>query len=311
MTVAIARQARRRLRRGLGGRRRARQALTGYLFIAPFVVAFVAVLVVPLGYAFYTSLFNARLVGGTVFVGLANYTAALGDRLFLHGMRTVTEYLLFQAPVMLGLGLFFALALDSGRVRFVRFIRLGMFLPYAVPSVVAALMWGYLYGTSFGLFAGVARDLGLTPFNFLSSSSMLGSIANIVWWEFIGYTTVVIFAALQAVPTELYDACAVDGAGAIRTAWSVKIPMIWPVLQLLVFFAVIGAFQLFSEPNIMASISPTVIGTSYTPNLYAYNLVFTDQQPNYAAAVSFLLGFAILVCSYVLIFFMNRRERAR
>jgi multiple sugar transport system permease protein len=311
MAVAIASHGRARSRARLGGRRRRRQALTGYLFIAPFLAAFLAVLVLPLGYAFYISLFNTRLVGGTVFVGLENYGAALTDSLFLHGMRLVTEYLLFQAPVMLGLGLFFALALDSGRVRFVKFIRLGMFVPYAVPSVVAALMWGYLYGPSFGLFAEVARAVGLKPFDFVSSGSMLGSIANIVWWEFIGYTMVVIYAALQAVPSELYDACAVDGAGPVRTAWSVKIPMVRPVLQLLVFFAVIGAFQLFSEPNIMASIAPTVIGTSYTPNLYAYNLVFTNQEPNYAAAISFLVGFAILVCSYGVVFLMNRRGRGR
>jgi multiple sugar transport system permease protein len=269
------------------------------------------VLVLPLGYAFYISLFRSRLVGGTVFVGLANYTAALSDSLFLQGMRRVTEYLLFQAPVMLGLALFFALALDSGRVRFVRFIRLGMFVPYAVPSVVAALMWGYLYGPSFGLFAEIARDIGVKPFGFLSSRWMLGSIANIVWWEFIGYTMVVIYAALQAIPTELYDASSVDGAGALRTAWSVKIPMILPVLQLLAFFAVIGAFQLFSEPNIMSGLAPTVIGNAYTPNLYAYNLVFTDQEPNYAAAISFLVGFVILVFSYGLIFSMNRRGRDR
>jgi multiple sugar transport system permease protein len=224
-------------------------------------------------------------------------------------MKRVTEYLLFQAPIMLGFALFFALALDSGRVRFGRVIRLGMFVPYAVPSVIAALMWGYLYGKSFGLFAEIARDIGTAPFDFLNSRWMLVSIANIVWWEFIGYTMIVIYAALQAIPGELYDASAVDGAGAIRTAWSVKVPMIRPVLQLLGFFAIIGAFQLFSEPNIMAAVAPTVIGSSYTPNLYAYNLVFTNQEANYAAAVSFLVGFAILVLSYILIFSMNRRGR--
>jgi multiple sugar transport system permease protein len=306
---SVAGQARYRSRSGLGRRRRAKHALTGYLFIAPFLVTFVGVLLIPLGYALYISLFNTRLVGGTVFVGLANYRAAFTDPLFLHGMRRVTEYLLFQAPVMLGLALFFALALDSGRVRFVRFIRLGMFVPYAVPSVVAALMWGYLYGSSFGPFAEIARALGATPFGFLSSKWMLGSIANIVWWEFTGYTMVVIYAALRTIPAELYEAASVDGAGPVRTAWSIKIPMIRPVLQLLAFFAVIGAFQLFNEPNIMAAVAPTVIGSSYTPNLYAYNLVFANQQANYAAAVSFLVGFAILVSSYVLIFVINRKGR--
>ena len=286
-----------------------RHGLSGYLFVAPFLVAFAAVLLLPLAYAFYISLFTTRIVGGTVFVGLANYSAALSDSLFLHGMLRVTEFLLVEAPIMLGLALFFALALDSGRLRFVRVLRLGIFVPYAVPSVVAALMWGYLYGPTFGLFAEIARDLGLAPLGFLTSRWMLGSIANIVVWEFTGYTMIVLYAALQAIPTELYNAAAVDGAGAIRMAWSIKVPLIRPVLQLLAFFAVIGSFQLFSEPDIMSAVAPTVIGSSYTPNLYAYNLVFTDREPNYAAAVSFLVGFAILALSYSVIFLMNRKKK--
>lgn len=294
---------------GAGRRWRRKSAVSGYLFIAPFMMVFVAVLLVPLGYAFWVSLFRTQIVGGTVFVGIANYWAVFSDSLFLSGLFRVAEFLLFQTPVMLGLALFLALALDSARTRFVRLIRLGVFVPYAVPSVVAALMWGYLYGPSFGPFAQILRTFGAAAPGFLTPKWMLASIANVVTWEFTGYSMIVMYAALQAIPVELYDAAVVDGAGAIRTAWSIKIPMIRPVLQLLVFFSVIGSFQLFSEPDIMSAIAPTVIGSSYTPNLYAYNLLFTDQEVNYAAAVSFLLGFVILMLSYPVILLMNRRSQ--
>jgi multiple sugar transport system permease protein len=296
-------------RASVPGGRRKKHGTKGYLFIAPFLLVFVVLLLVPLGYSFYISLFRTQIVGGTTFVGLTNYRAALSDTLFRSGLARVGRFILVQTPVMLGFALFFALALDSARLRFARLIRLGVFLPYAVPSIVAALMWGYLYGPSFGPFAQIAHDLGTTAPGFLSSQWMLASIGNIVTWEFTGYNMIVIYAALQAIPSELYDAAAVDGAGGIRTAWSVKIPIIRPVLQLLVFFSLIGTFQLFSEPDIMAAIAPTVIGNAYTPNLYAYNLIFTDQEVNYAAAVSFLLAFVILVLSYSVILLTNRRNK--
>ena len=290
-------------------KRPTRKSYKGYLFVAPFLLVFAVLLVVPLGYAFYISLFRTRIVGGTTFVGLANYATALSDPLFVGGLLRVARFILVQTPLMLALALFFALALDSGRLRFAKLIRLGVFLPYAVPSIVAALMWGYLYGPTFGPFAQIFRLVGISAPAFLSSKWLLPSIGNIVTWEFTGYNMIVLYAALQAIPVDLYDAAVVDGAGGIRTAWSVRIPLVRPVLQLLVFFSLIGTFQLFSEPEIMAALAPTAVGSAYTPNLYAYNLIFIDQEVNYAAAVSFLLAFAILVLSYSVILLTNRRNR--
>ena len=117
-----------------------RQRRAAYTLVLPFMALFVGLLVVPLGYALYLSLFADRLVGGTVFVGLQNYADALGDELFTSGVLRMGRFLLLQVPVMLGLALVFALALDSARLRWARFFRLGIFLPYAVPSVVAALI---------------------------------------------------------------------------------------------------------------------------------------------------------------------------
>jgi multiple sugar transport system permease protein len=288
------------------GRRTSR---AGYLFIAPFMAVFIALFITPLAYALYLSLFREQLVGGTVFAGLDNYTEAFGDPQFLGGVGRMARFLVFQVPVMLGLALLFALILDSGRLRFARAIRLGIFMPYAVPSVVAALMWGYLYGPDFGPFTQIAGELGLSPPGFLTDSWMLASMANIVTWEFTGYNMIILYAALRAIPPELYEAAAVDGAGPVRTAWHIKLPLLRPALLLTLIFSVIGTFQLFNEPSILARIAPTVIGRAYTPNLYAYNLAFTEQQLNYAAAISFLLGFVILVTSYTVLLTVNRRRR--
>ncbi|WP_129663388.1 carbohydrate ABC transporter permease [Phytoactinopolyspora endophytica] len=299
----------------MGGRLRqhphtSRHAFTGYLFVAPFMIVFVAMLLVPLGYAAYLSLFREQLIGGTVFVGLDNYVRALSDQQLLSGIFRVARFFLIQVPLMLTLALCFALALDSGMLRLTRVVRLGIFIPYAVPSVVAALMWGYLYGPDFGPFAQLAEEIGTAVPSFLGSNLMLFSLANVVFWEFTGYNMIILYAALRAVPSELYEAAAVDGAGAWRTAWSVKIPSIRPALLLTLIFSVIGSFQLFNEPNLLQQLAPNVIDNAYTPNLYAYNLAFVSQELNYAAAVSFILGLVILVASYAFMYIATRRSRS-
>ncbi|MDX6331332.1 MAG: multiple sugar transport system permease protein [Streptomycetaceae bacterium] len=290
-------------------RRSTREALTAYAFVGPFMILFALLLVVPLGYAGYLSLFRSQLVGGNVFAGLGNYRQALDDPLFREGVLRMARFLVIQVPVMLVAALLFALALDSGRLRFPRLIRLGIFVPYAIPSVIAALMWGYLYGPDFGPFAQLARDVGLGAPGFLTPHWILASLANIVTWEFIGYNMIIMFAALQSVSPTLYEAAAMDGAGALRVAWYIKIPAIRPALMLSVIFSVIGTFQLFNEPKLLSAIAPQAISTSYTPNMYAYTLVFTNQEVNYSSAVSFLLGAVIVVVSYVVQLASQRKAR--
>ncbi|MEJ3750318.1 sugar ABC transporter permease [Actinomycetes bacterium KLBMP 9797] len=289
---------------------RARTSAAGPLFVAPFLLLFVLLFLGPLAYAAYLSLFQDRLVGGTSFVGLANYVTALQDPRLIRGVLRVATFFVVQVPVMLLLALLFALALDSGLLRLSRVVRLGIFVPYAVPSVIATLMWGYLYGPDYGPFAQLARTLDLPGPRFLSEGWMLGSLANVVTWEFVGYNMIILYAALRAIPQDLYEAAAVDGAGAWRTAWSVKLPALRPALLLTLVFSVIGSFQLFNEPKLLRDLAPDVIDSAYTANLYAYSLSFTSQQINYAAAVSFLLGLVIVIVSYAVLLTANRGRTA-
>jgi multiple sugar transport system permease protein len=168
-------------------------------------------------------------------------------------------------------------------------------------------MWGYLYGGTFGPFAQLADYLGATAPGFLTPRWMLASIANIVTWEYVGYNMIIMYAALQAVPRELYEAAAIDGASGRQIARHVKVPLIAPALVLTTVFSIIGTLQLFNEPQIMTSIAPEVIGSSYTPNLYAYSLAFRNQQFNYSAAISFVLGAVVFIGSYLFMWAVSRR----
>ena len=288
----------------------ARHGTAGFLFTMPFITLFLLVFIAPLAYALYLSLFREQLIGGNSFVGIDNYVDGLKDQAFIDGIKRVALYMLIQVPIMLILALVFALILDSGRVWLAKFLRVGIFVPYAVPVVIAALMWGYLYGKDFGPFADIADKLGKAPPNFLSDQAMLFSLANVATWTYTGYNMIILYAALRSIPTELYEAAAVDGAGPVSTAWHIKLPLLRPALLLCTIFSVIGSFQLFGEPRIFYALAPDVIGKDYTPNLYVYNLAFADQRLNYAAALSFLLGAVVFVISYV-VMYSSRRQEAR
>jgi len=286
-----------------------KQNLAAYAFVLPFFVVFAAMLVAPLVYSGYLSFFADRLIGGVSFVAFENYFRAFQDPGFLAGLGRTALFLVIQVPIMLGFALFFALALDSGRARGSKALRLLIFLPYAVPGVVAVLMWGYLYGQRFGLIAQISRGVGLPAPDLLSNSNVLFSIMNIVTWTYVGYNMIVMYSALKSIPADLYEAAEIDGASQWRLAWSVKIPMIRSAIILTVIFSVIGSFQIFNEPSLLLELAPTAITQSFTPNFYAYNLAFVNHDINYAAAIAFLLGFVIMIVSYVVQLSTQRRER--
>ncbi|CAL9331163.1 Lactose transport system permease protein LacF [Streptomyces sp. enrichment culture] len=278
---------------------RDRRSWAGWGFIAPFVVVFALVFLAPIAYSLYLSLFRDQLIGGTTFVGLDNYTAALRDENFWAALGRVSLFLCVQVPVMLGVALLVALALDSGRLYGKSFFRISIFLPYAVPAVVATLMWGFMYGTRFGLVGDLNDAFGLSLPDPLSPDLVLASIGNIVTWEFVGYNMLILYSALRVVPQSLYEAAEIDGAGQIRVITAIKLPAIRGALVIATIFSVIGSFQLFNEPSVLQKLAPNAITTDYTPNFYTYSLSFSGQQQNYSATVALVMGLITVVIAYV------------
>ncbi|WIV61734.1 carbohydrate ABC transporter permease [Amycolatopsis nalaikhensis] len=280
--------------------RRPRRKWRGWLFVAPFMLVFALTFVAPVVYAFVLSLFRDQaFFGGTTFVGADNYAQVLADPKFWESFQRVLVFLAVQVPIMLLLALVAALAIDSARLHAAGFFRIVIFLPYAVPAVVAALMWGFIYGDHFGLAADLNHLLGTDAIKPLSANWLLASIGNIVTWEFVGYNMLIFYSALKVIPKELFEAAAIDGAGTFRTILSVKLPAIRGAIVIATIFSIIGSFQLFNEPNIMRNLVPNVIGTFYTPNMYAYNLSFGGQQYNYSATVAIVMGVITAIIAYV------------
>jgi len=285
-----------------------RRSLVGLGFIGPFLAVFALVFLAPIGYAIYLSLYRNRLIGGNSFVGLDNYTQALQDSQFWSALGRVALFLAVQVPIMLFLALLVALAIDSGRLYGKSFFRVTIFMPYAVPAVVATLMWGFMYGTNFGLIGNINDALGVTLPDPLSPDLVLASIGNIVTWEFVGYNMLIFYSALRVVPASLYEAAEIDGASQYRIIRAIKLPAIRGALVIATIFSVIGSFQLFNEPAILQNLAPNAITTYFTPNLYAYSLSFSGQQFNYSAAVAIVMAVVTMVIAYVVQLRGMRRE---
>lgn len=160
---------------------------------------------------------------------------------------------------------------------------------------MAALIWGYLYGQAFGPVAQIATFFNINPPMFLSPDTIIPALANISTWQWAGYNMVIMYAALKAIPNELYEAARVDGASGIAIAWHIKIPMIAPAIMLTLIFSIIGTLQLFNEPNVMRQVAPDAIGPNFTPNMYVYNLAFASDQFDYSAAIAFTLAMVTFV----------------
>ncbi|MEV7694803.1 sugar ABC transporter permease [Microbacterium sp. NPDC089189] len=280
----------------------------GWLFVAPFAIVFALVFLAPLAYALYLSFFREQIVGGNAFVGFENYLTAFADPKLWDGFLRVLLFLIIQVPIMLVLALAAALAIDSARLRAAGFYRIIIFLPYAVPAVVAVLMWGYIYGDQFGLAGNINDLLGSEVLKPFVPQWMMVSIGNIVTWQFVGYNMLIFYSSLKTIPGELYEAASLDGAGAWRTIFSIKIPALRGSIVIATIFSIIGSFQLFNEPNILKPLAPNTITTFFTPNMYAYNLSFAGQQYNYAATVAIIMGVITAVIAYVVQLRGSRQE---
>ncbi|WP_295123463.1 carbohydrate ABC transporter permease [uncultured Leifsonia sp.] len=293
---------------GRTGRRRLSLWRAVLIFVAPFGVLYALFYAVPIGYAIYQSLLTVQRQGTfgpatQVFGGLTQYVQVFQDTAFWTSVGRVLVFGVVQVPVMLLLALVFALLLDSPLLRGKKFFRLAFFAPYAVPGVIAAIMWGFLYSPSLSPFTALTQNV-----NFLGADLVLWSIANIVTWVYVGYNMLIIYSSLLAIPQEIYEAAKLDGANNWQVAIRIKIPLVMPAIILTAVFSIIGTLQLLAEPQTLRSFS-TAINSTYTPNLAVYT---TASIPNYslAAAMSVVLALFTFVLSFVFLKLTQRRAFA-
>ncbi|MFD5819772.1 carbohydrate ABC transporter permease [Streptomyces sp. NPDC127038] len=287
-----------------------------YGFLLPAAVLFVLFFALPIAYAVWLSVHKVQVKGlglgagarSEVWAGLRNYTDALTDSELVHGALRVAGYGAIVVPVMLGLALLFALMLDAEKVRLAPFTRLAIFLPYAIPGVVAALLWGFLYLPDVSPFYFVLQKFGLPQPNLLDGGPLYLALSNIAVWGGTGFNMIVIYTSLQAIPAEVLEAAKLDGATPFQTALRIKIPMVAPSLVLTFFFSIIATLQVFSEPTTLKPLTNSV-STTWSPLMKVYRDAFNTGDIYAAAAEAVIIAVATLVLSFGFLRAANSRTR--
>ena len=272
---------------GLGGR-------AGLAMTTPFLVLYGLFFLAPFLYSVVLSLRSPQT---GAFVGLFNYRNVVGNGQFWSAIIRMAYFGAIQVTGMIVLAVVLALFLDSPYCLRRKVFALIYFLPYAVPGVIAAVMWGFLLQPDLDNALKVPHFLGLAsgPVNPLSYSFVLYAMMIIVTWEWTGYNMTILLTSLTSVPPEVLESSRIDGASELKIAWRIKLPMIRRTIAFIGIISVIGTLQLFNEPVILNDIAS--IGSSYSPNQIIYNTAFSFGNEQLAAAQSIILALITVIAT--------------
>ena len=277
--------------------------------MAPFGILFIVVFIIPIIYAIYSSFFQDVASGGGAYgggpmvnkcVGLTNFKYVVTSAAFWSGIGRVLIYTLIQVPIMIIAALALAMVLDSYMVKHVTPFRLGYFLPYAIPGVVASIIWVFLYNPQISPIVKGLSSLGITV-DFFAGKVVLASMANITTWTFTGYNMLIFLAALQAIPHDLYEAARIDGATGLQIALHIKLPNVRGAALLAMLLSIIGTIQLFNEPQVMQTADPG-ISNSFTPMMMAMNTsrgTLTPKGNGPASAIAIVMALIAGVLAFL------------
>jgi cellobiose transport system permease protein len=280
-----------------------------YLYISPFFILFAIVGLFPLGYTAWVSLHDWNLIGGKGdFIGATNFADVLAQPNFWTALRNTFSIFLMSSVPQVFTGLVLAAVLNAN-LRAKTFWRMGVLLPYVVAPVAVGLIFNKMFADQSGMVNTLLGTIGIDPIrwhaNVLASHVAIATMVNFRW---TGYTTLILLAAMQAVPRDLYEAAVIDGAGRIRQFFSVTVPMLRPTIIFVVLTSTIGGLQIFDEPRMFDQFGQGGADRQWmTVTMYLYELGWGAQKSfGRAAAVAWIL-FLIIIAIGLLNFAITRR----
>jgi len=280
-----------------------------YLYISPFFLLFALTGLFPLAYTAYVSVYDWHLLGGQgEFVGFENFAFVFQEPNFWKGLRNTFSIFLLSTIPQLMVAILIAALLDAN-LRARTFWRMGVLVPYVVAPVAVALIFGKVFADQSGLANSVLALVGIDAIKWhgdaLASHFAIATMVNFRW---TGYNTLILLAAMQAVPRDLYEAAVIDGATRLRQFFSITIPQIRPTLIFVIITSTIGGLQIFDEPRMFDQQGQGGPGRQWmTVTMYVYELGFGNQKSfGRAAAVAWVLFLIILVIAMIN-FWLTRR----
>ena len=281
----------------------ARRTVTGYLFIAPFILGFIFWFLVPALMAVWLTFTDWNLISPPQFVGPKNILRLVDDKLFWHSLKVTTNFTLVAVPVGLVLGFALALLMNT-KVRGISFFRTVYYLPSIVPAVASAVLWAWILNTEFGLLNSVLRWFGLPKIAWLQDPDWaLPALILMSLWA-LGGSMVIYLAGLQGIPEVLYEAAKIDGAGRWAQLLHVTIPLMSPIIFFNLIIGIIGSFQVFTAGYLITNGGPQNATLFYV--LYLYRNGFQYLDMGYAAALAWVLFLIIMVLTLVIFRFVGR-----
>lgn len=262
------------------------QTLTALLFLVPSFIGFFGFFVWPAFRGFYLSFTEYDMLRDAEWVGLENYEKLLTDEVFFNSIWVTLEYVAINIGAQTVLALLLAVLLH----RFTRsvVIRGIILLPYLIANVIVALVWFWLADFNLGLINSALEWLGVNRIGFFGAQELaMPTIALINVWRHVGYTALLIFAGLVAIPRDVYEAAGVDGAGEWRIFRSVTLPLLRPVLAFVLVVTVVGSFQIYDTIAVTTGGGP--VHATRAINVYIFQQAFEQRNFGYAAAMAVLL----------------------
>lgn len=274
------------------GKKRVRDdRVAAAIFLIPTFVGFFVFYVYPALRGLWYSFTDFNLIGDAHYVGLDNYAKAIGDKEVWNAFAVTIAYALYNIIGQTFLGLLLAALMQ----RFARstWVRSLLLLPWLVPNVAIALIWGWLLDSNIGYVTHLLSYLGINGVTFYNAHAAMPIVAGINIWAYTGYTALLLYAGMLQIPGELYESAALDGAGETRMFFSITLPLLRPVLVLVLVMGLIGSFQIFDTVQIGYAGHP--IPAVRVIYYYIYQQGFTFLKMGYASAVAMLLVLVLAV----------------
>ena len=288
-----------------------KEALVGYGFVALPIISFLIFFIYPLGYAIYISFFDWGALGRIANVGIGNYKEAYHDFLFHKALKNTLLYAAVVVPSQMALGLAMAVIVNQ-IVRFRTFFRAAFYFPSIAGSIAITALATYLLASD-GLLNSAIGWVKGSPYThswFGESNTALWSIMGLNIWTTSGTMMLFYLAYLQAIPTDVYEAAAIDGAGPWRTFWKITFPLLKPGHFFVAVVSIIGAMKVFDQNYIVSRGTGGPVYATYSVVLDIYNTAIKDAQLGLAAAMGVVLFVVIFLLTIIQWFFFGRQEAA-
>ncbi|MBW7454064.1 carbohydrate ABC transporter permease [Paenibacillus sepulcri] len=284
------------------------KSMYGYLFISPFFIGFAVIGLVPILYTLYLSFTKWDGFSDPIYVGVANYTRLLHDSFFYQTIgNTLIIWILSIVPQLI-LALILALVLNEKFIRGKHFFRAVYYFPHIVTPVTLGVMFSLMFDWQTGSINKLLLQIGLIddPVNWFNSpwwSRII--VAGVICWQYFGFNMIVFIAGLQAIPDEVYEAAAMDGATKRQTAMKITLPMLRPVFLFTMITSVIGGLQLFDAP-LMLGDGPG--NATRTMIMYLYETAFKTFDYSYGSAIAFGIFAVVMFFTAITTFAARLRE---